>query len=136
MQAAHAVSGSKTVKTASWVGHAVSALPVLFLLFDGVAKLMKPVPVVEATVALGIPESALLGLGLLLLGCLAVYLLPRTSVLGAVLLTGYLGGATATHVRTGSDLFSLLFPVILGILLWGGLYLRDARLRALVSLRG
>lgn len=136
MQAAHAVSGTKTVRTASWGAHAVSALPVLFLLFDGVAKLMKPAPVVEATVALGIPESALLGLGLLLLGCLAVYLVPRTAVLGAVLLTGYLGGAIATHVRTGPDLFSLLFPVILGGLLWGGLYLRDVRLRALVSLRG
>ncbi len=132
MQAAHAVSGSRPARLASWGGHAVSALPVLFLLVDGVIKLLKPAPVVEATVALGIPESAILGLGLLLLGCLAVYLVPRTAVLGAVLLTGYLGGAVATHVRMGSDPFSLLFPVILGVLLWGGLYLRDKRVRALV----
>ena len=136
MQAAQAVSGSRMTRTASVGGHAVSALPVLFLLFDGVAKLLKPAPVVEATVALGIPESAIFGLGLLLLGCLAVYLIPRTAVLGAVLLTGYLGGAMATHVRVGSDLFSLLFPVVLGGLLWGGLHLRDSRLRALVSRRG
>lgn len=135
MQAAHAVSGSRPARLASWGGHAISALSVLFLLVDGVVKLLRPAPVVEATVALGIPESAILGLGLLLLGCLAVYLAPRTAVLGAVLLTGYLGGAIATHVRMGSDLFSLLFPVILGVLLWGGLYLRDARLRALLSPR-
>lgn len=102
------------------------------MLFDGIAKLLKPAPVGEATVALGIPESAILGLGLLLLFCLAVYLAPRTAVLGAVLLTGYLGGAIATHVRVGSDPFSLLFPVFLGVLLWGGLYLRDTRVRALV----
>lgn len=136
MQTAHAVSGTKTLRTASWGGHAISALPVLFLLIDGVVKLLRPAPVVEATVALGIPESALFGLGVLLLGCLAVYLVPRTAALGAGLLTGYLGGAVATHVRIGSNLFLLLFPVILGVLLWGGLYLRDARLRALVSLSG
>ena len=135
MQAAQAVASSRIVKTASWGGYAISALPVSFLLFDGVAKLLKPAPVVEATVALGIAESALPGLGVLLLLCLAVYLAPRTAPLGAVLLTGYLGGAMATHVRVGSDLFSLLFPVVLGGLLWGGLYLRDARLRALLSPR-
>ena len=136
MQAAHAVSGSRSARTAFVGGHAVSALPVLFLLFDGIVKVLKPAPVVEATLALGIAESALPGLGLLLLLCLAIYLVPRTAALGAVLLTGYLGGAIATHVRVGSDLFSLLFPVVLGGLLWGGLYLRDARLRSLIARRG
>jgi len=119
-----------------WTGRIMSALPALFLLVDGVGKLVKPAAVVQGTVQLGYPESVLLGLGIVLLSCTVLYVIPRTAVLGAILLTGYLGGAVATHVRVGSPLFShILFPVYLAVLLWGGLYLRDERLRALIPLR-
>jgi hypothetical protein len=119
-----------------WTGRIMSALPALFLFVDGVGKLVKPAPVVEGTVQLGYPESVLLGLGIVLLTCTVLYVIPRTAVLGAILLTGYLGGAIATHVRVGSPLFShTLFPVYLALLIWGGLYLRDDRLRALIPLR-
>ena len=118
-----------------WTGRIISALPVLFLLMDGVMKLFKPRVVVEATLQLGYPESIIVGLGIVLLTCTILYMIPTTSVLGAILLTGYLGGAVATHVRVGEGLFPVLFPVIVGVLLWLGLYLRDDRLRALVPLR-
>ena len=119
-----------------WTGRIMSALPALFLLIDGVGKLVKPAPVVQGTVQLGYPESVLLGLGIVLLSCTVLYVIPRTAILGAILLTGYLGGAIATHVRVGSPLFShILFPVYLAVLIWGGLYLRDERLRALIPLR-
>src|SRR5205823_411948 len=118
-----------------WTGRIMSAIPALFLLADGVAKLFKPEPVVEATVRLGYPEGVILGLGIVLIACTVLSLIPRTAVLGAILLTGYLGGAVATHVRVGEGLFPVLFPVIVGTLLWGGLALRDARLRALLPLR-
>jgi hypothetical protein len=116
-------------------GRIISALPALFLLMDGVMKLVKPAPVVEATIRLGYPESVILGLGIVLLACTILYLIPATSVLGAILLTGYLGGAVATHVRVGEGWFPIFFPVILGVLIWLGLYLCDDRLRALVPLR-
>jgi hypothetical protein len=98
-------------------------------------KLVKPAPVVEGTVRLGYPESVILPLGIVLIACTVVYLIPRTSILGAILLTGYLGGAVATHVRVGEGLFPVSFPILLGVLLWGGLYLRDDRLCALIPLR-
>jgi len=98
-------------------------------------KLLKPTFVVDATVKLGYQESTIVPLGIVLLTCVILYVIPQTSVLGAILLTGYLGGAVATHVRVGDPLFShVLFPVYLGILIWLGLYLRDVRLRALVPL--
>jgi len=119
-----------------WTGRIMSALPALFLLMDGVMKLAKPEFVVKATVQLGYPERVIFGLGVVVLVCVILYLIPRTAVLGAILLTGYLGGAVATHVRVGDPLFShALFPVYVAILLWGGLYLREERLRALVPLR-
>jgi DoxX-like family len=119
-----------------WTGRIMSGLPALFLLVDGVGKLVKPAPVVEGTVQLGYPESVLLGLGIVLLTCTVLYMIPRTAILGAILLTGYLGGAIATHVRVGSPLFShTLFPVYIAMLIWGGLYVRDDRLRALIPLR-
>ena len=118
-----------------WTGRIISVLPALFLLMDGIMKLFKPVFVVEATVKLGYPESTIIGMGIVLLACTALYLIPRTAILGAILLTGYLGGAVATHVRVGENLFSILFPVIFGVLLWGGLWLRDKQLRALIPLR-
>ena len=115
-----------------WAGRILSGLPALFLLIDGIMKLIKPDFVVQATVQLGYPEGVIVGLGVVLTSCTAVYLISRTAVLGAILLTGYLGGAVATHVRVGSDWFSILFPIMLGVLLWGGLWLRDYRLRCLV----
>ena len=119
-----------------WTGRIMSALPVLFLLMDGVMKLMKPEFVVKATVQLGYPESVIFPLGIIVLVCVILYVIPRTAVLGAILLTGYLGGAVATHARVGDPLFShTLFPVYFAILVWGGLYLREERLRALIPLR-
>src|SRR3989475_7923475 len=113
-----------------WAGRILSALPTLFLLLDGVAKLVKPAPVVEGTVKLGYPESVIVPLGIVLLACTVLYMIPRTSVLGAILLTGYLGGAVATHVRVSDPLFThILFPVYLGVLIWTGLFLRDDALR-------
>jgi len=126
---------SDSNKGALWAGRIISALPALFLLFDGIMKLVKPVFVVEATVQLGYPESVIIGLGALLIACTILYLIPRTAVLGAILLTGYLGGAVATHVRVGGPLFSIIFPVILGAMLWGGLYLRDERVRSLTNFK-
>jgi hypothetical protein len=115
-------------KKTPWAGIVVSALPALFLLLDGVMKLAKPAVVVETTVQLGYPESVILGLGIVLTVCTIIYVIPRTAVLGAILLTGYLGGAVATHVRAGGGPFPILFPVIIGALLWGGLFLRDERI--------
>jgi hypothetical protein len=123
---------SASNKRTVWAGRIISALPVLFLLVDGVMKLVKPAVVVEATVKLGYPESVIVGLGVVLVACTILYLIPRTAVLGALLLTGYLGGAVATHVRVGGPLFPIIFPVILGAMLWGGLYLRDERVRSLI----
>jgi hypothetical protein len=114
----------------------MSGLFVLFLLFDAIIHLMKIAPVVEAFTQLGYPVSVARGLGIIQLVCLALYVIPRTSILGAILLTGYLGGAVATHLRVGDPLFShVLFPIYLGTLLWGGLYLRDDRLYTLIPLR-
>jgi hypothetical protein len=96
---------------------------------------VKPAPVVEAFTQLGYPLSTAVGLGVLELVCVALYVIPRTSILGAILLTGYLGGAVATQLRVGAVLFNLLFPVIHGVLLWGALVLRDDRLRTFISLR-
>jgi len=121
-------------KGALWGGRIMSWLPALFLLVDGIMKLFKPAPVVEATVKLGYSESVIVPLGTVLVLCTILYLIPRTVVLGAILLTGYLGGAIATHVRAGEGLFSISFPIIFGVLLWGGLYLRDNRLRTLIPL--
>jgi len=122
-------------KTALWTGRVIGILPALFLLFDAVMKLVKPAFVVEATVQMGFAESTILPLGVVLLVCTVLYLIPQTAVLGAILLTGYLGGAVATHVHHGDSLFQILFPVVFGALLWGGLVLQDMRLRALVPWR-
>ena len=115
-----------------WAGRIMSTLPVLMLLFSSAMKLMKTAPVVEGFARFGYPESVAVGIGVVELVCVGLYVLPRTSVLGAILLTGYLGGATATHVRVGEPFFA---PILLGLLVWGGLYLRDARLRELLPMR-
>jgi hypothetical protein len=115
-----------------WAGRTLSGLAVAFLLFDSVMKLVKVAPVVEATQRIGYPDGTTRPLGLVLFVCVVFYLAPRTAVLGAVLLTAYLGGAVATHVRVEDPLFShVLFPVYFAFLVWGGLYLRDARVRAM-----
>lgn len=118
-----------------WTGRVLSGLMALFFVFDGVGHLMRPAPVVDAFTRLGYPLSASVGIGALALICTAMYVTPVTSVLGAILLTGYLGGAVSTHVRAGSPLFETVFPVILGVLVWAGIFLRDGDLRALVPLR-
>jgi len=118
-----------------WTGWVMSALPALFLLVDGAMKLVQPEVVVKTTVELGYAEAVILPLGIVLLVCTILYLVPQTAVLGAILLTGYLGGAVATHVRAGQGPIEILFPVVFGALLWGGLVLRDRRLRALLPLR-
>ena len=118
-----------------WAGRVVSWLVAAFLLLDGVAKLFKPAPVVEGTVKLGYSESTIIPIGIVLIACTILYLIPRTAVLGAILLTGYLGGAVATHVRAADGVFPIVFGVTFGVLVWLGLYLRDARLRELVPLR-
>ena len=117
-------------------GYVLTVLVALFLTFDTVIKVLKLAPAVQGTTKLGYPASAVLWIGLIELVCLTLYLVPRTSVLGALLLTGYLGGAIATHVRLGSPLLShTLFPSYVALLLWGGLYLRETRLRELVPFR-
>ena len=129
-------SDSQAVPTSNrilWAGRIISALPALLLLFSAVIKLVKPPEVVEGFTRLGYAESLALGIGILELVCTVVYMIPRTSILGAILLTGYLGGATATHVRIGEPFFA---PIILGVLVWGGLFLRDEQLRELIPLRG
>jgi hypothetical protein len=120
-----------------WTGRVMTSIAVLFLLMDGVMKLAKPAPVVQGTLELGYPETVIVGLGVILLVSVLLYAIPRTAVLGAILLTGYLGGAVATHVRVGNPLLShTLFPVYFGILIWGGLVLRNARVqKVLLPLR-
>jgi DoxX-like protein len=119
-----------------WTGRVLSAIAVLFLMFDAIGKLLRPAPVIEGTTQLGWPVSAILTLGVIQVICLIAYLIPRTSVLGAILWTGYLGGAIATHMRIGNPLFThVLFPTYIAALLWGGLWLRDRKLRALVPFR-
>ena len=121
-------------KSRLWTGRILTTLAVAFIVLDGVMKLVKPPFVVKATLELGYPESSIVGIGVLLLVCTLIHLIPRTSILGAVLLTGYLGGAVASNVRIGNPLFShVLFPVYVAVMVWAGLYLRDTRLRTLIS---
>jgi DoxX-like family len=127
------IQGPVTSKKSLWTGRVFSGIAALFLLADSTAKFLKPKAVVEGTVQLGYHENVILPLGIILLVCTVLYLIPRPSVVGAILLTGYLGGAVATHVRVGDPLFShIFFPVYLGVMLWGGLFLRDPRLSALI----
>ncbi len=131
VEAPSASPGLATTRSARWAGRVVSALVVAFLAFDGITKAMTVEPVVEATTRLGYPEGSVFGIGATLLVCTAFYAVPRTALLGAILLTGYLGGAVATQVRVEDPWF--LFPAFIGVLAWGGLFLRDRRVRALFS---
>ena len=115
-----------------WAARVISGVVALFLLLDGAMKLVKPAFVVEETMRLGYPERVIFPLGVVLIACTVLYLIPRTAVLGAILLTGYLGGAVATHVRAGEPVFSIVFAIVFGVLLWLGLYLRNPTLRLLV----
>ena len=122
------------ISAAIWAGRALSGLAVLFLTMDAVMKVLAPPFVVEGTAKLGYPVSMILPLGLIQLACLALYLIPRTALIGAVLWTGYLGGAIATHARAGDPLLShTLFPIYVAVFLWGGLRLRDWRAGAMVK---
>lgn len=117
-----------------WTAHALTALPILFLVVDGAAKLAAPAPVRDAMAQLGFAQSLAAPIGVLLLACVALFLVPRTRLLGALLLTAYLGGAVAVQLRAGNPLFSnVLFPVYFALMLWGGEYLRDPRVRALFA---
>ncbi|HEV2708794.1 MAG TPA: DoxX family protein [Edaphobacter sp.] len=113
-----------------WTGRILSILAIVFMLFDGIGHLLKPAPVVQAFVQLGFPLRLSITIGVIQLVCVILYAIPRTAVLGAVLLTGYLGGAVAIHMRVGNPLFECIFPVLIGVLFWAGLLLRDPRLRA------
>ena len=116
-----------------WTGRILSALVILFLLFDGTIKVMELDVATRTTVQLGYPESVVFGIGVLTLAIAALYAIPRTSVLGAIFLTGLLGGAIATHLRVGSPIFThMLFGLYLGLAAWGGPLLRDDRLRAMI----
>jgi DoxX-like family len=118
-----------------WTGRTLTALAVLFLIFDATVKLLQLAPAVDATAQLGFEASVLVPLGIIEALCLAAYLVPQTSVAGAILWTGYLGGAVASQLRVGNPLVShVLFPVYVAALLWGGLWLRRAQLRAVVPL--
>jgi hypothetical protein len=115
-----------------WTGYVLTALPALGLIASGVLKLMRPAEVLKEFSRLGWPENLALPLGIVEITCAILYIIPRTSVLGAILITGYLGGATATHVRVGDNFVP---PILFGVLAWLGLYLRDARLRALLPVQ-
>lgn len=119
-------------KVLTWVGWILSILPSLMLVMSGVMKFVKPPGFTEGLAKIGFPESVVNGLGFVELASVLLYLIPQTSVLGAILLTGYLGGATAAHVRIHDN---FLAPVIIGMVLWLGLYFRDARIRSLIPFR-
>lgn len=123
---------SPSSKTSLWAGRILSALPVLLFVGTGMFSLLKPAAAMQGAAHYGYPDGALPRIAMVEIVCAIVYAIPGTSVLGAILLTGYLGGATATHVRAGEPFF---LPIIVGVVVWAGLYLRDERLRALVPLR-
>jgi hypothetical protein len=125
-----------SAKKRSIAGYVLTGLVALFLTFDTVMKVLQLAPAMQGTIELGYPASTVLTIGLIELVCLVLYLVPRTSVLGALVLTGYLGGAIATHVRVGSPLPThTLFPIYVALMVWGGLYLRESRLRHLLPFR-
>ena len=131
-----AVQSAPTGSTMLWAGRIISGLVVAFLLFDGAIKLVPLDVVITTSQELGIPTQLARTLGVLTLTCTLLYAFPRTAVLGAILLTGYIGGAIYVHVHAGSPMFShTLFGLYLALLAWGGLWLRDARLRALIPLQ-
>jgi DoxX-like family len=132
----HSVSEVGHVSKGSlWTGRVISALVVLFMLFDGITKAIKEPHVMAATQQLGFSPAAIVGIGITALVCTAFYVIPATNILGAILLTGYLGGAIATNVHSGTVVFNIVFPAIFGALAWAGIYLRDKRLQELIPFR-
>ena len=128
-------SGSLSKKSV-WTGRVLSGLVTAFMVFDAVIHLMRPAPVVEAFAKLGLPLRLAVTLGIIELVCVVLYVIPQASILGAILLTGYLGGAVAIQMTTSKSLFGeILFPVYVGVMVWGGLYLRDDRVRTLIPWR-
>jgi len=131
-----AIDTASPSKPRLWTGRVLSAVAILFLLFDGIMKLVRPLPVTQAMTKLGFPQDLSVPIGVILLICTAFYALPRTSVFGAVLLTGYLGGAVVSQLRINAPLLgNTLFPIYFAVLMWAGLYVRDSRLAALLPLR-
>lgn len=128
-----AAPAAPTSKKMLWTGRFISAIPVLLMIFSAVMKLIKAAPVVQGMPRYGYPESQIVMIGVLELLSCVVYVIPRTAVLGAILMTAYLGGATASNVRIGDP--SYVMTVLLGVFVWGGLFFRDARVRALLPLR-
>jgi hypothetical protein len=127
---------ANSTKTKLWTARVLTGFAIAFLLMDAGMKVLQLPPAVQGTIALGFPASAVLGIGLLELACIVLYATPRTSILGAILLTGYLGGAIASQVRVGAPVFShILFPTYIAALAWIGLYLRDERVRILLPVR-
>jgi len=131
--AAHTLSATQK---RPWVGYLLTALVALFLAFDTIAKVLVLAPAVQGTAQLGYHAQSVLWIGVIELTCVVLYLVPRTAVVGALLLTGYLGGAVASQLRVGAPLLShILFPIYTAALLWGGLYVRETRLRELLPFR-
>lgn len=126
------VQAAPASKKMVWTGRVLSAPPVLLLAFSAAMKFARPPEVIKGFVELGYAERLAVPLGIVEIACVVLYVIPQTAVLGAILLTGYLGGATATHVRVGQPFF---MPIVVGVVAWLGLYLRDPRLRALIPLR-
>lgn len=132
----HTAEPKKISATRLWIARSMGGFAVLFLFWDSIIKLIRESHAVEVTVQLGYPESSVVPIGIVEIFCLLLYVIPRTSIFGALLMTGYLGGAAATHARLGNPLFShVLFSVYIAILLWGAIYLRDERLRRLIPFR-
>ena len=131
-----AVQTTSVSKGALWTGRVLTTLIVLLLVLDAVMKFIQPAPVLQACTQLGIPVSVVSTIGAILLVCTILYAIPQTSIVGAILLTGYLGGAVLSNLRVGNPLFShTLFPVFFGAVAWLALYLRNPRLRALIPFR-
>lgn len=126
---------TRNSKPLLWTGRILSILGVLFMLFDAVGHLFKPAPVVQAFAQLGIPLHLAATLGIIQLICIILYVIPQTAVLGAVLLTGYLGGAISIHMRVGNPIFECIFPLLIGIIFWAGLLLREPYLRAVFPVK-
>lgn len=129
------ISTNTISKPMMWTGRVLSALVTLFLVFDFGIKLLQMAPAIESTVQLGYVANLVRTIGIIELICFALYLIPPTSVFGAILMTGYLGGAIATHVRAGSDTFSIIFTLIIAAMLWGALYIRNPHLRAMIPVQ-
>jgi len=126
---------SSVSKGRLWTGRIISAVVVLFLLFDSITKVLKVRAVIEASAQLGYPVSAIVTIGIILLVCTVFYIIPQTAVLGTILLTGYLGGAVAANMRIGSAMFNTFFPIVFAALAWTGIFLRESRLGALIPFR-